>query len=49
MSHDLDLIRSVCSTGMWLDSGESGCVAEMDEVADAYAPAMQDAAKADGR
>jgi lipopolysaccharide transport system ATP-binding protein len=49
MSHDLDLIRSVCSTGMWLDNGRIRMRGAMDEVADAYAPATQDAAKADGR
>jgi len=49
MSHDLDLIRSVCSTGMWLDNGRIRMRGAMDEVADAYAPAMQDATKADGR
>jgi lipopolysaccharide transport system ATP-binding protein len=49
MSHDLDLIRSVCSTGMWLDNGRIRMRGRMDEVADAYAPAMQEAANADGR
>ena len=24
MSHNLDMVRSVCSTGMWLDRGRSG-------------------------
>jgi homopolymeric O-antigen transport system ATP-binding protein len=46
MSHDLNLVRSVCSTGMWLDRGRVRMRGGIDEVADAYAPAAQDAAKA---
>jgi lipopolysaccharide transport system ATP-binding protein len=48
MSHDLDLVRSVCSTGMWLDNGRIRMRGGIDKVADAYAPAAQDAAKANG-
>jgi lipopolysaccharide transport system ATP-binding protein len=36
MSHDLDLVRSVCSTGMWLDRGEVRMRGNIDEVASAY-------------
>jgi lipopolysaccharide transport system ATP-binding protein len=46
MSHDLNLVRSVCSTGMWLDRGRIRVRGEIDEVADAYSPAAQDAARA---
>ena len=37
MSHDLDLVRSVCSTGMWLDRGNIRLMGNIDEVASAYA------------
>jgi lipopolysaccharide transport system ATP-binding protein len=37
MSHDLDLVRSVCSTGMWLDRGRVRLRGVIDEVAAAYA------------
>jgi lipopolysaccharide transport system ATP-binding protein len=46
MSHDLTLVRTVCSTGMWLDRGRVRIRGGIDEVADAYAPAAQDAARA---
>jgi homopolymeric O-antigen transport system ATP-binding protein len=36
MSHDLDLVRSVCSTGMWLDRGRIRIRGGIDEVASAY-------------
>lgn len=36
MSHDLDLIRSACRTGMWLDRGRVRIVGSIDEVTDAY-------------
>jgi ABC-type polysaccharide/polyol phosphate transport system ATPase subunit len=36
MSHDLDLVKSVCSTGMWLDRGEVRMRGNIDEVASAY-------------
>ena len=39
MSHDLDLVKSVCSTGMWLDRGKIRLRGEIDEVATAYAEA----------
>jgi lipopolysaccharide transport system ATP-binding protein len=37
MSHNLDMVRSVCSTGMWLDNGKIRMRAGIDEVATAYA------------
>jgi lipopolysaccharide transport system ATP-binding protein len=37
MSHDLDLVTSVCSTGMWLDRGQVQVRGGIDEVAAAYA------------
>jgi ABC-type polysaccharide/polyol phosphate transport system ATPase subunit len=37
MSHDLGLVRSVCSTGMWLDRGRVRLRGVIDEVAAAYA------------
>ncbi len=37
MSHDLELVRSVCSTGMWLDRGEVKLRGGIDEVAEQYA------------
>jgi lipopolysaccharide transport system ATP-binding protein len=39
MSHDLDLVKSVCSTGMWLDRGKLRLRGDIDEVAAAYAGA----------
>jgi homopolymeric O-antigen transport system ATP-binding protein len=36
MSHDLDLVRDVCSTGMWLDQGTIRMRGPIDEVAGAY-------------
>jgi lipopolysaccharide transport system ATP-binding protein len=36
MSHDLELVRSSCRTGMWLEQGEVQVVGNMDEVAAAY-------------
>jgi lipopolysaccharide transport system ATP-binding protein len=36
MSHDLGLLRSICSTGMWLDRGRIRLRGEIDEVAAAY-------------
>jgi ABC-type polysaccharide/polyol phosphate transport system ATPase subunit len=37
MSHDLELVRSICSTGMWLDRGHVRLRGGIDEVAAAYA------------
>jgi lipopolysaccharide transport system ATP-binding protein len=37
MSHDLDLVTSICSTGMWLDHGTIRMGGTIDEVAAAYA------------
>lgn len=39
MSHDLELVRSVCSTGLWLDQGRIRLRGGIDEVAAAYAGA----------
>jgi lipopolysaccharide transport system ATP-binding protein len=36
MSHDLDLVRSVCSSGMWLDHGKIQMRGAIDEVAAKY-------------
>jgi ABC-type polysaccharide/polyol phosphate transport system ATPase subunit len=36
MSHDLELVRSICSTGMWLDKGHIKLRGGIDEVAAAY-------------
>jgi lipopolysaccharide transport system ATP-binding protein len=43
MSHDLELVRSICTTGMWLDHGHVLLRGGIDEVAAAYAgvPAAQ--------
>ena len=45
MSHDLGLVRSICSTGMWLDRGRIRLRGEIDEVATAYASGTVGAAK----
>jgi ABC-2 type transport system ATP-binding protein/lipopolysaccharide transport system ATP-binding protein len=37
MSHDLNLIRELCETGMWLNRGEVMQVGPIEDVADAYA------------
>jgi lipopolysaccharide transport system ATP-binding protein len=42
MSHDLELVRSMCSTGMWLDRGRVRLVGRIDEVAAAYEQATAD-------
>jgi homopolymeric O-antigen transport system ATP-binding protein len=39
MSHDLELVRGICSTGMWLDRGRIRLRGGIDEVAEAYAGA----------
>jgi lipopolysaccharide transport system ATP-binding protein len=39
MSHDLDLVKGVCSTGMWLDRGRVRLRGDIAEVAAAYAEA----------
>lgn len=36
MSHDLELVRSLCTTGIWIDNGRLEAVGDMDEVAEAY-------------
>jgi ABC-type polysaccharide/polyol phosphate transport system ATPase subunit len=36
MSHDLDLVRSLCSTGMWLDRGKVQVRGSIETVATAY-------------
>lgn len=42
MSHDLDLVRSMCSTGMWLDRGGVRLAGGIDEVAAAYTRATEE-------
>lgn len=37
MSHDLELVRSLCRTGMWIEKGRVRATGDMDEVAAAYA------------
>jgi lipopolysaccharide transport system ATP-binding protein len=39
MSHDLELVRSMCSTGMWLHRGRVRLIGDIDEVATAYGEA----------
>jgi len=41
MSHDLDLIGSICSEGMWLDRGVVRTVGKIADVADSYAAGAQ--------
>jgi len=36
MSHDLELVRSMCTTGMWLERGRARLLGAIDEVASAY-------------
>ena len=36
MSHDLNLVRTICTSGMWLEKGDVRLVGSMDEVAEAY-------------
>jgi lipopolysaccharide transport system ATP-binding protein len=36
MSHDLDLVRSLCDLGMWLDGGYVRLIGPMEDVAAAY-------------
>jgi ABC-type polysaccharide/polyol phosphate transport system ATPase subunit len=36
MSHDLDLVKSICATGMWLERGRVRLRGDIDEVAAAY-------------
>jgi lipopolysaccharide transport system ATP-binding protein len=45
MSHDLDLVRSICSTGMWLDQGRIRLRGQIDEVARAYSSGAVGAAE----
>jgi lipopolysaccharide transport system ATP-binding protein len=42
MSHDLELIRSMCSTGMWLERGRMRLLGGIEEVAAAYERAAHD-------
>ena len=46
MSHDLSLVRSVCTTGMWLEKGDVRMVGDMNEVAEAYGAAHLHVAQA---
>ena len=41
MSHDLDLIGSICSEGMWLDRGVVRTVGKIADVADSYVAGAQ--------
>ena len=45
MSHDLDLVKSVCSTGMWLDRGRTRMRGGIDEVAGAYSEGSAEAVR----
>lgn len=42
MSHDLDLVASVCENGMWLEKGSVRVTGSMETVAEAYAAYSQD-------
>lgn len=42
MSHDLDLVASVCDNGMWLEQGSVRVVGPMDVVAETYAAYSRD-------
>ncbi len=44
MSHDLDLVARLCSSGMWLEQGEVRKTGPMPEVAAAYEQGRRDAA-----
>lgn len=40
ISHDLDLVRSLCTIGIWLEKGHLKAAGPVDEVADVYAVAQ---------
>lgn len=42
MSHDLDLVASLCENGMWLEKGHVRVTGSMDTVAEAYAAYSRD-------
>jgi lipopolysaccharide transport system ATP-binding protein len=46
MSHDLDLVTSVCSKGVWLEKGRVRETGPMDDVAAAYSGRQKDALEA---
>jgi ABC-type polysaccharide/polyol phosphate transport system ATPase subunit len=46
MSHDLGLVTSVCSQGMWLEKGKVRRVGPMDDVAAAYSEGSDEALEA---
>jgi ABC-type polysaccharide/polyol phosphate transport system ATPase subunit len=46
MSHDLDLVKSVCSTGMWLDRGTVRVRGAIEQVAASYSDRPPDPAAA---
>ena len=46
MSHDLDLVTSACTTGMWLQHGRVRTIGPMQQVADAYRAELDTAAVA---
>jgi ABC-type polysaccharide/polyol phosphate transport system ATPase subunit len=43
MSHDLDLIRTVCRTGMWLEKGHVRAVGDIAHIAREYSASHADA------
>lgn len=43
MSHDLELVRTSCEQGMWLEKGRVQMVGAMDDVAQAYRTGLADA------
>jgi lipopolysaccharide transport system ATP-binding protein len=49
MSHDLDLVRSVCSTGMWLERGTVRARGPIEQVASAYSDRPANAPRTPGR
>ena len=42
ISHDLDLVRRVCTRGMWLDRGKLKTTGPIDEVAEIYAASQME-------
>jgi ABC-type polysaccharide/polyol phosphate transport system ATPase subunit len=49
MSHDLDLVKSVCTTGMWLDKGKMQIQGKIEDVAAAYTQSRDTETAVDGR
>jgi lipopolysaccharide transport system ATP-binding protein len=46
MSHDLNLVRNLCSTGMWLEKGRVRMHGDIDEVAASYSEGPADSLRA---